>query len=184
VAVINETLRLFTILPFLPKTTPELPSSIAVKGRIHVLPPNTLVLINTSATHRHPAHWPAPEAPCYGSAPHPVSSFNPGYWLHPQPGGGLFLRPQRGSFVPFSDGARGCLGRQFAMVELCAQLVGIFSNWSVELVEDETSGWEGAKARAEQILSEGVVFDMTLRPMEMVPVRFVRREVKTRSEPV
>ena len=67
------------------------------------------------------------------------------------------------------------------MVELCAQLVGIFSEWSVELVEDGTSGWDGAKTRAEQILSKGVVFDMTLRPGEMVPVQFVRREVKTGS---
>ncbi|KAL9100068.1 MAG: hypothetical protein Q9163_004509 [Psora crenata] len=183
-AVINETLRLFTILPFLPKTTPEFPSSITVKGRTHVLPPNTLVLINTSATHRHPAYWPAPEAPRHGSAPYPVSSFNPGYWLQPQPGGGDFLRPQPGSFVPFSEGGRGCLGRQFAMVELCAQLAGIFSDWSVELVQDGTLGWEGAKVRAEQVLSEGVVFDMTLRPTEMVPVRFVRREAKTGPKPL
>ena len=65
------------------------------------------------------------------------------------------------------------------MVELCAQLVGIFSGWNVKLVEDEKTGWEGARKRAEDILSEGVVFDMTLRPGKMVPVQFVKREVKT-----
>lgn len=66
------------------------------------------------------------------------------------------------------------------MVELCAQLVGIFSEWNVELVADERTGWEGARMRAEGTLSKGVVFDMTLRPGEMVPVQFVRREVRTR----
>ncbi|KAI4172211.1 MAG: hypothetical protein LQ346_008643 [Caloplaca aetnensis] len=190
-AVINETLRLFTILPFLPKTTADAPVSIVVKGQKHVLPPNTLVLINTSAIHRHPAHWPAAapsDEPRHGCAPYPVSSFNPGYWLGGRGGGeegDSFLRPQPGAFVPFSDGARGCLGRQFAMVELCAQLVGIFAEWSVELVvkdDDEASGgWEGARARAERILSEKVVFDMTLRPGEMVPVRFVKRVGKEGS---
>ncbi|KAL8861937.1 MAG: hypothetical protein Q9178_001807 [Gyalolechia marmorata] len=183
IAVINETLRLFTILPFLPKTTPKAPTSMEIKGEKHVLPPDTLVLINTSAIHRHPAHWPATTSgePRHGYPPYPASSFNPGHWLGPRSKGGgnddKFLHPEPGSFVPFSDGARGCLGRQFAMVELCAQLVGIFSEWSVELVvEDEKSGWEGARARAERTLSEKVVFDMTLRPGEMVPIRLVRRK--------
>lgn len=142
------------------------------------MPPNTLILINTSATHRHPVHWPAPLATLRGSAPFPVASFNPGFWLQSQSGAGHFLHPQPGSFIPFSDGGRGCLGRQFAMVELCAQLVGIFYKWNVELVEDERTGWEGARRRAEEILSKGVVFDMTLRPGKMVPVQFVRRDFK------
>ncbi|KAL8917288.1 MAG: hypothetical protein Q9172_005914 [Xanthocarpia lactea] len=184
IAVINETLRLFTILPFLPKTTPKAPTSMEINGEKHVLPPDTLVLINTSAIHRHPAHWPAATSaePRHGCPPYPAASFNPGHWLGPRSKGegdnDKFLHPRPGSFVPFSDGARGCLGRQFAMVELCAQLVGIFSEWSVELVveDEEESGWEGARARAERTLSEKVVFDMTLRPGEMVPIRLVRRE--------
>ncbi len=65
------------------------------------------------------------------------------------------------------------------MVELCAQLVGIFSKWNVELVEDAKSGWDGSRSKAEDILSRGVVFDMTLRPGEMVPVRFVKRQTET-----
>ena len=64
------------------------------------------------------------------------------------------------------------------MVELCAQLVGIFSQHSVELVEDEYGSWEGARRKAEQILSRDVVFEMTLRPKEMVPIRFVKRQRK------
>ena len=177
-AVINETLRLYTILPFLPKTTPEQPSSVTVKGRTHVLPPNTLVLINTSATHRHPELWPAPRTPLNGSPPYPVSSFNPDFWLQSRPDGDHFLRPRPGSFIPFSDGARGCLGRQFAMVELCAQLVAICSEWEVTLVKDEKTGWGATRSKAEEILSKDVLFDMTLRPTKTVPVRFVRREVK------
>ena len=174
-AVINETLRLFTILPFIPKMTPEAPSSVVVKGRTHMLPANTLVLINTSAAHRHPDNWPKSQASSDGSAPYPVASFNPDIWLR-SPRGTRFLKPRPGSFIPFSDGARGCLGRKFAMVELCAQLVSIFSEWKIELVEDKELGWEESRKKAERILSEDMVFDMTLRPSVMVPVRFVRRQ--------
>lgn len=187
-AVINETLRLFTVLPFLPKSTPETSQTIYIKGQHHLLPAKTLILINTSATHRHPKYWPSPQGPLGGKKPHPVSSFNPGYWLQRQSerGGDKFLRPKAGSFIPFSDGGRGCLGRQFAMVELCAQLMRIFAEYSVHLVvegrgataggAEGTKAWEEVRRRAEDQMSQGVVFDMTLRPKEMVPVRFLRRQ--------
>lgn len=71
------------------------------------------------------------------------------------------------------------------MVELCAQLLKIFGEYSVELTVKETSAtvgeaqrtkaWKRARRSAEDNLSRGVVFDMTLRPIEMVPIRFVRR---------
>lgn len=186
-AVINETLRLFTILPFIPKRTPHVPVTIVIKGKQYTLPGNTLILINTSAAHRHPAHWPAAQGPLGGSKPHPVASFNPGYWIKRDRkcDEGVFLRPQQGSFVPFSDGGRGCLGRQFALVELCAQLTRIFNEYSVELVAEATEdrvgkatrkeGWREARRRAEDTMSRGVVFDLTLRPKEMVPIRFTKR---------
>ena len=186
-AVINETLRLFTILPFLPKKTPDTPQSISVRGKVHTFPINTLVLINTSATHRHPQYWPISSTKSKGGiAPHPVSDFNPDFWLQRSPTDPLyeaddqkanneFLHPKPGSFVPFSDGGRGCLGRRFAMVELCAQLMRVFAEWSVELVVENGENWAQARRRAEETLSRGVGFDMTLRPKEMVNIRFVRR---------
>ncbi|KAJ8104960.1 hypothetical protein ONZ43_g7614 [Nemania bipapillata] len=73
-AVINETLRLFTVIPVLPKCVPPdgpwLP--ITVKGQTHLLPPGTVALSNTSATHRHPKYWPDRTT---GTAQRPRSSF-------------------------------------------------------------------------------------------------------------
>ena len=186
-AVINETLRLFTILPSLPKKTPDTPQNISADGKTYILPANSLILINTSATHRHPRYWPKPTmSPKGGIEPYPASSFNPGFWLRrsfadPQYDAvdnsvnEEFLRPMPGSFVPFSDGGRGCLGRRFAMVELCAQLMRVFAEWSVELVVRNREDWVQARQRAEESLSSGVGFDMTLRPKEMVDIKFIRR---------
>ena len=79
-------------------------------------------------------------------------------------------------------------------MELCAQIARIFEEWSVELIfegmddddddvigigEEEVEkrkGWQEARRRAEETMSKGVTFDMTLRPKEMVPVRFVKRK--------
>lgn len=53
------------------------------------------------------------------------------------------FRPVRGSYVPFSDGPRSCLGRRIAMVELVAALAVIFQRYSVELAVDEWVGGGG-----------------------------------------
>ena len=82
-AVINETLRLFTILLFVLKATPKATVAlIFVEGKHVVLSIDTLVLINTSAAHRHPKCWPHRQGQCLGSppvgcAPYPVVDFNP-----------------------------------------------------------------------------------------------------------
>ena len=46
-------------------------------------------------------------------------------------------RPPRGSYIPFSDGARSCLGRRIAQVEIIAALAVIFRSYSVEFAVDE-----------------------------------------------
>ncbi|KAK0727093.1 cytochrome P450 [Lasiosphaeria miniovina] len=61
-------------------------------------------------------------------------------------------RPVRGSFVPFSDGPRSCLGRRIAMVEMVAAVATIFQRHSIELAVDELAtddevGTMGAEER-------------------------------------
>lgn len=47
--------------------------------------------------------------------------------------------PVPGSFIPFSDGQRNCLGKHFAQVEILAALAVIFSQCSVEFAVDESA---------------------------------------------
>ena len=47
------------------------------------------------------------------------------------------FRPVKGSYVPFSEGYRACLGRRFAQVEVLAVLAVLFQNYSVELAVDK-----------------------------------------------
>lgn len=185
-AVINEGLRLFTVLPYIPKTVTETPQPVVVNGRTHVVPANTLVLINTSAVHRHPQHWPDPPGRLGGNKPHPVAAFNPSRWFQHTANGTEFLHPKPGSFIPFSDGPRACLGRRFGLVELCALVTRIFSEYSVELAveglgpdasrQEKRTGWERARSRAEDEMSSGVAFaTVALRLVGTVPISFVKR---------
>lgn len=202
-AVINEALRLFSVIPILPKCVPPDGSwlSISVKGKLHPLPPNTIALINTSATHRHPTYW--PKRPLSmdedkrawkditndpRQRPFAVADFDPSRWMETgntdetDSGTGNFLKPRPGTFIPFSEGGRGCLGRRFALVEVCAVISTLFKTHSVELVTDTGGGldaqaaWLEACRRAALALSEGTKFDMSLRVVTDVPIRFVPRE--------
>ncbi|RCI08228.1 hypothetical protein L249_6325 [Ophiocordyceps polyrhachis-furcata BCC 54312] len=65
------------------------------------------------------------------------------------------FRPERGAYIPFSDGARSCLGRRIAQVEVMAALAVLFREYSLELdvgdfVEDEEEGEEGEEEEEEK----------------------------------
>ncbi|XDG04703.1 hypothetical protein ABKA04_004318 [Annulohypoxylon sp. FPYF3050] len=200
-AVINEALRLFTVIPVLPKRVPpEGPwLSITVKGERHPLPPNTIALANTSATHRHPEHWrnrPVGMNQDKRSSwsdvrkdprqrPYAVADFDPSRWMGPgsadetgaHTGSAKFLKPRAGTFIPFSEGSRGCLGRRFALVQVCAVVATLFKMHSVELVIDhrnssdgEEEAWLEARRCAALTLSEGTKFDMSLRVVDDIPI--------------
>lgn len=200
-AVINEALRLFTVIPVIPKYVPATgpPISINIDDHVHPLPPDTVAFISTSATHRHPHYWPRRESSSGGETanapqnrakkPYAVSDFDPERWIQNCTGDAKskFFKPIPGSFIPFSDGSRGCLGYRFALVEMCASVAVLFKSSSVRLLtRDEEGGgnpnggsadtWEAARDRAELALSEGVEFSMSLRVVRNVPVRFEARD--------
>ena len=49
----------------------------------------------------------------------------------------LLFKPVKGSYLPFSEGYRACLGRRFAQVEVLVVLAVLFQNYSVELAVDK-----------------------------------------------
>lgn len=186
-AVMNETLRLYTVLPFFPKTTRETPKSFSIKGRDYTVPTDTLILMNTSAAHRNPKYWPAAVPTAGDGAPYPVSSFDPPRWLSKEKGNSS-LSPTPGSYVPFSDGPRACMGKRFAQAQFCAVMAAIFKDYSVELAIDDSQGaggslgkgvrrslWDNARREAEQKLSTDVGFLMSLKMKGKIPLRLVKR---------
>ncbi|KAM0794509.1 cytochrome P450 [Usnea florida] len=172
-AVINETLRLFTVLPFIPKKiTNESSCTLKIAERTYNLLPGQ----GQAGTNHNP-----------------VADFDPDAWFYTdfgdtksQEGTRRLRRPQEGSYVPFSDGHRGCLGKKFALVELYGVVARIFSEYTVELALDgileqqnddsqEANRWKEARKRAEHQLSAGIEFKMSLRPVGIVPLNFVKR---------
>lgn len=79
------------------------------------------------------------------------------------------LRPAKGAFLPFSDGARACSGKKFATVEFVAVLFTLLRDHRVQL-ED---GWTAE--RVKKILSGRKAGGLTLQPPESIPLRYVRR---------
>ncbi|KAI0472505.1 cytochrome P450 [Xylaria cf. heliscus] len=181
-AAINESLRVYTVLPIFMKQTTESPVTVNVDGRDHVIPPHTLIVVNTSATHRNPSYWSTPTGSAKEGVPYAVSSFNPERWFDQH---GKFLVPEPGSYIPFSDGPRGCIGQRFAMVELCASLALILRQYNIELattgsdganiLENDGNASQQVRDRAIHQLSGGIMFNMTLRLGDKIPVRFTKR---------
>ena len=176
-AVMNETLRLYTVLPFLPKTTRGVRQLLTLGGLEYSVPPDTLILMNTSAAHRNPKYWPAVVPNSSDGPPYPVSSFNPEQWLQTESKHEGNFNPVPGSYVPFSDGPRACMGKQFAQVQFCATMASIFREHTVQLHFDlgpDTSSNNSLK-NAQRELSDGVGFLMSLKMDGNVPLKFVKR---------
>ena len=210
-AVLNETLRLFPPVLIIPKeVTSSSSQSISMNGKSHVLPAGAALNLNSYCTHTNPAYW-SPEDP---SDPDDLRKFKPERWIrenghktHDQsepeikddeiegPTGqgtsSSLFQPIRGSYVPFSDGHRGCLGRRFAQVEMAAAMAVMFSRFSVELAVDEWASdeevekmdaqqrkkvWDSAVRRANWLMQKGSGTRLTLQLQKgNVKVRFVQR---------
>lgn len=189
-AIMNETLRFFPPVTNLPKST-KAPQPITYNKKTHIIPGGIQIHLNTIALHRNPRFW-VPAGKTEEEA-QPLS-YRPERWLleKKQTEGmdfgeedGLapegkdtskaFYRPYRGSFIPFSDGARACLGRKFANVEFVAILAILFRDYSVELEVKEGETWEDAKRRAwEHVEDSGSV--ITLQPKGPdIGVQWVKR---------
>jgi cytochrome P450 len=99
------------------------------------------------------------------------------------------FRPTKGSYLPFSDGPRSCLGRRLAQVKIMAVLAVIFQNYSIELAVDEwATDDEVAKmsneekrelySRAQQKAKQTIRSATTLITLKLhpgfIPVRMVK----------
>jgi len=215
-AVLNEQLRLMPPVINIPKCVPSTQDQvIVIDGKKHTLPAGAHININTVGVHRNPRYWPT-EARNEIDQTDDLNSFKPERWLvkeTPDPvkfdsatessedefGGftgrdtsAQLYRPIRGSYLPFSEGARSCVGRRLAQVKIMAVLAVIFQKYSIELAVDEWASdgevakmstqemrelYEKASKKASETLRSAttlITLKLHSKP-DFVPVRLVRR---------
>lgn len=214
-ACMNETLRLTPPVVDIPKwVSPGHDQTIALDGEKHVLPRGMSIVMNTVGVHRNPRHWPAGQATTAAGGAreeNDLDDFLPERWFRPSPSRApegqdndeetdelgdratseQLYRPVRGSYLPFSDGARSCIGRRIAQVEMIAALAVLFQRYSLELAVDEWASDEevaamgpgerrelyekATRASRETIRGARSLLTLKLHGEQRVPVRLVRR---------
>ncbi|OSD01453.1 cytochrome P450 [Trametes coccinea BRFM310] len=154
-AVLNETLRHFPPVITIPKEAAEdtsftITNAAGEKSTVPV-PRGSHIGICTRALHFNPRYWDEPEA------------FKPERFL------GNY---HRDAFLPFSGGARGCVGRGFAETESVAVLSTIISRYKVEVLEEPQFAGETFEQRKARLLKSQQ--SLTVYP-ERAPLVFRRR---------
>lgn len=182
--VLFETLRHFPPVVQVPKAT--LNGDQILLGK-HFLPKDTTVMYDVVNVQRNKKYW--------GDD---VDKFNPSRFdgrKNPEkiqladtgdtaPGATYdkIKLPQKGAFVPFSEGSRSCLGnvpcasctrfnfvgRKFAQVEIVGCVTTVIRKWRVELKEDWTH------ERVWSVLDRSTSL-LTLFPPDDIPLVFRRR---------
>jgi len=173
---------LYPPVPSIPKLTASSGADITYNDEIHHLPPDVRVNLNGNALHYSEKYW-GPDA----------NVFNPSRWdkrnvesylarndgIQGLSGPGLesqeIHKPERGAYVPFSDGMRGCIGRKFAQVEFIATLAVLFRRYQVTPTKLQGESTDDARKRVEKTLHESSVL-LTLAITEKVSLSFHRRD--------
>jgi cytochrome P450 len=220
-AAANETLRKMPPAIEIPKQVAKgsTQQTVTVDGTQHVLPEGISIAVCISSIQRNPRYWPSQPSKATNK-PHDLDDWIPERWLsnssneenksstdssnvvandYAEDLGGYrgsdtsasLFRPERGAFIPFSDGARACLGRRFAQVEILAALAVVFREHSLELAVDQWATDAEVEAmdrdqraalyaRAQDecrktLLKTRSVITLKLQGGNHVPVRLVKR---------
>lgn len=214
-AVMNETLRIIQPVINIPKSTaPSRPQQFTMGGQQYTMPGDTTIWLS-AAIHRNPKYWGDPAHDSKSNGLRDADRFRPERWLVDAKPTEAFVdinyddeelrgpsgedtsshlfKPVKGSYIPFSDGFRSCIGRRFAQVELLAAFAVFFSQYSVELAVDEWASdeeiermlkggkerkeiWQKAADRAQHLLRTKTASIITLQLRGCsIPIRVVKR---------
>lgn len=184
-AVMLETLRLYTPIPIAKWTAANSATTLKIGGKVHVLPANTMVIPAGAAVHTDPGIWGDDSLvwrPARWIKPHhpsPASGGSPG--KAPDAGAEEILAaPQDGAFLGWSEGARNCPARKFSQVEFVATMATLFRDWRVDVVAvDGDAGDSAARARRRVVEvienDSGAVLLLQMLHPERVSLRWSRR---------
>ncbi|ESK89553.1 cytochrome p450 [Moniliophthora roreri MCA 2997] len=156
-AVIYETLRLFPSVVGVPKRAAE-DTSFTLSRRDGketkdiAVPKGTEIVVHTTGVHYNPRYW---------KDPHEFrpERFLDGNW-------------PRDAFIPFSVGARSCLGRRFSEIESVAILSTLVKHYRIRILDEACYRGEKFEQRKERVLK--AQWGITLTPTR-VPLQFTRR---------
>jgi len=212
-AVLNEQLRLLPAIPNIPKSANG-DQLLRLDRREFIIPDKTFIHLNVIGTNRNPKNWPKVPSQITGKD-NDMEDFVPERWLPTNhavesdketenahmdgletasfetPSSTSLVKPPKGAFIPFSEGARACPGRRFAQVEITAVLSTIFQKYSVELdvgkwatdeevaqmnVEEKRRLYQKAVDSSEKTIRRCMQrITIQLRSGDRVPLRFVER---------
>jgi cytochrome P450 len=113
--VYMETLRMYTVAPFLPRLSIE-----ADRLGNYNLPANALILIYYHGVHHNPRVWDKPDV------------FDPERFTPEQ-----MTRQHPFAYVPFSAGPRKCAGEDFALMEGPLILAMILQKYNIDLLPNQ-----------------------------------------------
>ena len=166
-----ETLRLYGSVVFIPKSTTSHAQPLTIKNKDYLLPPDTWVTANSQALHTNPKIW--------GSD---ALVWRPERWLTPNPDINTsetetFIDPPKGTYVPWAEGPRACLGRKFAQVEFVAVMAVLFRKHRVRpaLLKGESA--VRTRERLVSMVDESGIFAISLQMERPGSVPLVWREV-------
>ena len=127
-----------------------------------------MININVQALHTDPQTW-GPDA----------LDWRPSRWLKvPPPTSGSndidtsqttrekFIEPEAGTFIPWADGPRECVGRKFSQVEFVAVLASLFRQYRVRpVLKSGESEADGRRASA-RMVDASAISAITLQMLE------------------
>ncbi|KAE9378960.1 cytochrome P450 [Stipitochalara longipes BDJ] len=146
-ALMYETLRLYGPVVFIPRSTGTGSRTVKLKGKEHILPPKTFIIISTGSLHTAPAIWGSDSL-----------SFRPGRWIS-QAGGITDLEHEEiksmpVGYLPWSVGPRSCPGKKFAQVEFVAVIAHLLRQHRVRAVRELGETQKAVKKRIFEVLED------------------------------